>query len=161
MTRAEFSPVYSFLLEKQGRLRPFFVTLPQHYTSQNTAFNSTLALTADVATGVTYFEVDGYSAQHPYPGDLFTINDASDSNHLKAYKVTRIETSGTYNSGLGGVGANELRVHFSPPLQRYTYNNATLVFTNPKIKVIATDLFSYQLKTDNLYVFSLNLEEVQ
>ena len=40
MTRDEFEPIYSFLLEKNGRLNPFFVQLPQHATSRNAAFNT-------------------------------------------------------------------------------------------------------------------------
>ena len=38
MTRDQFEPVYSFLLEKNGRLNPFFVQLPMHTTSRNSAF---------------------------------------------------------------------------------------------------------------------------
>ena len=30
MTRDQFEPIYNFLLEKRGRLKPFFVALPQH-----------------------------------------------------------------------------------------------------------------------------------
>jgi len=166
MTRTEFSPVYSFLLEKQGRLKPFYVTLPQHEASQNSSFSSTLAFTANTGTGVTWIEVDGYSTNPPRPGDLFTITDASNTNHNKAYMITRVEDSANYNSVIGGLAANELRLHITPQLQRYTYNNATLNLgqsagTIPAIKVIATDLVSYQLKTDNLYVFTLSLEEVQ
>lgn len=166
MTRAEFSPVYSFLLEKQGRLRPFYVMLPQYEESQNPNFQDTLALTADATTGRTYFKVNGFTGQPPRPEDLFTITDASNSNHKKAYQITRVETSTTYNSTLGGLTGSELRIHFTPPLQRYTYNAATLNLgqttnTIPLVKVIATDLLSYQLKTDNLYVFTLSLEEVQ
>lgn len=165
MTREEFSPIYSFLLEKQGRLRPFYVTLPQHAASQNAAFSDTLTLAGAAAAGTTYFMVNGHTAGEtniPYPGDLFTITDTSDSNHKKAYKVTRVETNGTYNTGYSQPGTTQLRIHFTPALQRYTYSGATLVFANPKIKVImSNDVMSYQLKTDNLYVYSLNLEEVQ
>jgi hypothetical protein len=30
MTKAQFNPIYGFLLEKQGSLKPFFVELPQY-----------------------------------------------------------------------------------------------------------------------------------
>jgi len=166
MTRTEFSPVYSFLLEKQGRLRPFYVELPHHEASQNPNFSNTLALTGDVDSGSTYFLVDGYTANPPYPGDMFTITDTNDTNHKKAYLITRVETNSDYKSSLSQPTSTQLRVHFTPPLQKYAYNNATLNLgqsagTIPKIKVIMTDLVSYQLKTDNLYVFNLSLEEVQ
>lgn len=178
MTRAEFSPIYSFLLEKQGKLRPFFITLPQYENSQDATFSDTLYVANGIDTytpltgyapGKTYFTVDdngsGYNSSvdgYPLPGDMFTINDSNDTNHLKAYKVTRVETNADYNSAFGQPTTAQLRIHFSPPLQKFTSNDAALVFSNPKVKVVmSSDIFSYQLKTDNLYVFSLNLEEVQ
>jgi len=182
MTRTEFSPVYSFLLEKQGKLRPFFVTLPQYATSQDTDFAKTLTTyngtdndysvspaLQGYAAGATYFRADATSYNnatdgYPLPGDMFTLTDSTNTNHTKAYKITRVETTANYNTTLPGgtIATNELRIHFTPPLQRFTANDSTIVLTNPKIKVVmANDLVGYQLKTDNLYVFSLNLEEVQ
>lgn len=167
MTRAEFNPVSAFLMEKQGKLRPFYVTLPQHAASQNPSFSSTLTFAGQTAAGATYFMVNGLAAtsppETPQPGDMFTITDTNNSNHKKAYMITRVETNADYNSVIGSQpGTTQLRVHVSPPLQRLTAANSTLVFTNPKLKVImSNDVMSYQLKTDNLYVFSLSLEEVQ
>ena len=40
MTRAEFTPVYTFLLQQRGALTPFFVKLPQYASSQNALFNT-------------------------------------------------------------------------------------------------------------------------
>ena len=40
MTRAEFNPVYTFLLQQRGPLTPFFVELPQYTSSQNALFNT-------------------------------------------------------------------------------------------------------------------------
>ena len=39
MTRDEFEPIYSFLLEKNGRLNPFFVQLPQNMSSRKQALS--------------------------------------------------------------------------------------------------------------------------
>lgn len=46
-----------------------------------------------------------------------------------------------------------------PGLQKATFNNADLVFTNPLMRVIATDVQEYALGNDGLYTFSLKLEE--
>ena len=40
MTRDQFEPIYNFLLAQKGRLKPFFVQLPNQYTSRNAAFAS-------------------------------------------------------------------------------------------------------------------------
>jgi len=45
MTRAEFEPVYSFLLQQKGPLTPFFVSLPQYRTPQNTDWNTVVTST--------------------------------------------------------------------------------------------------------------------
>tara|TARA_B110000014_G_C20124162_1_gene597433 strand:+ start:707 stop:1528 length:822 start_codon:yes stop_codon:yes gene_type:complete len=45
MTRAEFEPVYSFLLRQNGPLTPFFVSLPQYRVPQNAAWDAILKKT--------------------------------------------------------------------------------------------------------------------
>ena len=173
LTREEFSPIYSFLLEKQGMLKPFFVPLPQYDNPQD----STLAAqspavafqtTSLVSAGQTRMTVDasGYNSSTNgtlRPGDMFTITDPNNSNHTKAYKITRVETNVDYvDDGSQPTTTAQLRLHFSPPLQKEVSNNSTINYINPLIKVIMkSDIISYDLKTDNLYSFSLNLQEVQ
>ena len=48
LTRAEFEPVFSFLMSRQGKLNPFFLELPQYLTSQDSTFASSV-VTNDVA----------------------------------------------------------------------------------------------------------------
>lgn len=173
LTEAEFSPVYSFLLEKQGMLKPFFVPLPQYDNPQDSVlaaqspsvvFQTTEAL---VFAGTTKLTIDaaGYSPASDgalRPGDMFTITDSSNSSHTKAYKITRVETNANYSQTDTQPGSNQLRIHFSPTLQKDVYENATINYINPLVKVIMkSDIISYDLKTDNLYSFSLNLQEVQ
>jgi len=50
MTRAEFEPIYNFLEERRGRLKPFFVVLPQHASPQ-TASSGTISTTGTIASG--------------------------------------------------------------------------------------------------------------
>jgi len=52
MTRAEFEPVSTFLEGRQGRLKPFFVILPQHSQPQNSTF-ATYAGTNTITASAT------------------------------------------------------------------------------------------------------------
>ena len=58
MTRLEFEPIYNFLLQRRGGLKPFFVSLPQYRVPQDSIFaayalaNPTIVKTNLVATDV-------------------------------------------------------------------------------------------------------------
>jgi hypothetical protein len=58
MTRLEFEPIYNFLLQRRGGLKPFFVSLPQYRVPQDSVFaayalaNLTIVKTNLVATDV-------------------------------------------------------------------------------------------------------------
>ena len=175
MTREEFEPVYSFLLQKRGFLKPFFVSLPQHKEPRDSNFASNsdvnnFSPTADHDAGLTnmMITVAGYDSTvasngKPRPGDVFTIDDTNDSNHTKTYQVTRVETSTDYETGTTAPTDAQLRVHFIPALQRSVQASTTdLIFSNPLFRVYcATDVQEYQLGSNNLYEFSLKLEEAQ
>ena len=171
MTREQFEPVYSFLQQQNGRLNPFFVELPQQYTSRNTAF-ATYAASNTITSGATlvtqgaeFMVQAGHSTVQtttPQPGDMFTVTDANDSLHKKAYRVTRVMINNTYHSGLHSNPTTAQRiVYFTPPLQRKVAATQTIDYT-PKIRVILkNDIQSYSLGTNNLFSFSLDLEEAQ
>ena len=169
MTRAEFEPIYTFLLQRRGPLNPFYVSLPQYRTPQNSSFaahvaTENLETTAAHSAGSTIMTLDGstYNAStdnYPSPGDMFTVN-GTDSNHKKAYLVTRVETNTDYKDTQPG--ANQARIHFVPGLAKAVANNDDIVFHNPLVKVVRVgNIEAYDLNTDNLYQFSLSLEEVQ
>ena len=171
LTRDQFEPIYSFLLEKDARLNPFYVQLPNQYTSRNSAFttystsNSPTAHAANNA-GVGFMLQAGHStteATQPQPGDIFTISDTNDSLHTKAYRVIRVMSNGTYNSALHSQPTTAQRiVYFTPNLQRAVSSGATIDYYQPLIRVIQkSDVQSYNLGTNNLYQFNLNLEEAQ
>lgn len=151
MTREEFDPIYSFLLEKQGSLKPFYVSLPQYLggatntttvESKSAGATSVMALSTNVSVG-----------------DMFNIVGL-DANHQKAYKVTRIETPTDYRTSDGAPPSGRIRLHFTPPLQRNINSGATIELANPLVKVISnSDTQEYALNTENLYSFSLQLEE--
>ena len=177
MTRAQFMPIYTFILEKQGGLKSFYVSLPQHEQPQDSTFagstsiNNSLKIVSTVAPGGTTAIITNASYNHttqgkPSPGDLFTLTDAADSNHKKAYMITRVEDSVYYQSTPASTTTKAL-IHVTPRFAKTVATNATLNFSKnganngPLIKVVAKDMQEYSLGTNNLYQFSLSLEEVQ
>jgi hypothetical protein len=96
-------------------------------------------------------------------GDMITFNDSSNSNHLKAYKIVRMHTSTNKLSGDSALNqSDERRYYVVPPVEKEVSASSSLVYTNPLIRVINTsDVFEYNLGTNNLFQFSLNLEEAQ
>lgn len=177
MTREEFEPVFNFLLQRRGGLNPFYVSLPQYSAPQDTNFatfvdggiiESKYAYTSG-ATKVFLKGAGGYTTSSngiPRPGDIFTIS-GTNSNHKKVYQVTRTETNSDYNTALTINSqtqplTDEVRIHFVPALQKNIDTGDDFIFNNPLVKVIlASDIQEYSLNTNNLYSFSLNLEEVQ
>ena len=179
MTRDEFEPVYNFLIHRRGSINPFYVSLPQYRLPRDTNFsgyintNSYLEATANAAAGATSVTLarTGYNPSghgYPKPGDMFTVTSSLSSNHLKAYRVTRVETNADWydsdglNTSATQPGTAQARIHFTPGLQKATASADDFVFKNPLIKVILNnDIQQYSLNTNNLYQFSVNLDEVQ
>lgn len=170
MTREQFEPLYSFLLEKNGRLNPFFIQLPQQATSRNAAFttyqnSNAIDTAAAYNAGAGFMYQDGHSSTQttqPQPGDMFTLTNTADSLHTKAYRITRVMNNGTYNTAAHSAPSTTQRiVYFTPHLQRTAPQNVVVDYT-PLIRVILKgDVQSYSLGTNNLFEFSLDLEEAQ
>lgn len=176
MTREEFDPVSSFLESRRGRLNPFYVILPQHSKPKNTAFATYTAanpngvtaysqtntgLPATIPAGSPTIVMAGITSGTPTPGDFFTITDSSDSNHKKVYKVIRVEDNGTYQTGTTQPSATQRRVWVQPPISRAVTTGSIINFIDPKFRVVQKgDTLEYDLDTDNLYQFSLSLEEI-
>lgn len=169
MTKEQFDPIYSFLLEKQNGLRPFFVVLPQYRLPKDVDFanyvqsTNTITTTSSALAGYTYMEIEDTEGvtegtNIPKFGDLFHIEDSNDSFHTKAYMVDRVETSG---SNVTPPTTGSIRVHFSPALQRNVANGALVEFNSPKLFVRQVgNVQEYALDNAGLYNFSLKLEEV-
>ena len=164
MTRDEFEPVYSFL-QARGRLTPFFVSLPQYKDTRYSSLSSTILVDGAHSAGKTSVRLDGFANDNQStglrPGDMITFNDSSNSNHKKAYQITRVLTNSNYISG-NQPNSGERIVYLNPPLEKAVADNATVNYENVLVRVIMTsDVLQYQLGTNNLYEFSLNLEEAQ
>ena len=170
MTETEFNRIYSFLLHRRGALNPFFVSLPQYRVPQNSVFASYAASNhleaiASYSAGVTQVLIgktnyNNSTNKTPLPGDLFTI-DGTNSNHKKAYMVTRVEDSTDYQTGTTQPSSSQVKIYFTPGLAKGVGQTDDFVFHNPLIKVVAQDIQQYSIDTNNLYKYSLSLEEVQ
>src|SRR6056300_1247472 len=153
MTREQFEPIYNFLLEKRGRLKPFFVVLPQNADPRSTT------------SGDSNFLIDGMDSVTGglRPGDMFNFSDSSNSNHLKIYKVVRVADSQNKLSTDTALNtSDERRLYVVPPVEKDVTDGSTLTYSNPMFRVVQRgDVQEYSLGTNNLYTFSLNLEEAQ
>ena len=168
MFRASIEPVLAFLDGRNPRTKPFYVVLPQYSKSQSDTFNtfaSTYVLKAKALTlaGSSVLEVNTTVAftTYPKPGDMFTVTDPLDANHLKVYKVSAIETPSRYQAGTTAPATTEMRLHIAPPLVRTINSNTTvLTFINPRFRVTAkNDIQEYELNTEGLYSYNLDVEE--
>lgn len=156
MTKEEFLPVYAFLLERRSTLAPFYVKLPQ-YLGQSPATAQVTGTSASInIAGSTQVRIDNNDGNNMGVGELFTFSAPSD--HKKAYMVTKIDQT---NSGYD-------LLTITPPLAKTVPSGANLQFADygsvkaPLIKVVQVgDTQQYSLNTNNLYSFSLKLEEVQ
>ena len=164
MTRDQFEPIYNFLLEKRGRLKPFFVALPQHVTTRTTT-SGTLSVQGTVTSGDSNFLVDGMDGLTGglRPGDMFNFSDSGNSNHKKIYKVVRVaDSTNKLSSDTALNTSDERRLYVVPPVEKDVTDNSTLTYASPLFRVVQkSDVQEYSLGTNNLYTFSLNLEEAQ
>jgi hypothetical protein len=166
LTRDEFEPVSSFIHSRQGSLLPFYVVLPQYEESRSSTFAAYILTSPTVPTfaaatssGATSFLVTLPAAGgNPRPGDMFNIVDTANSNHVKSYMVTRCETNTDWTSQQPTTSQRKL--HITPPLGYSVASGALLDFSAPKIRVVVKgEVQEYALNTNNLYQYSLTLEE--
>ncbi len=168
MKRDQFDVVQSFLDARNGRMNPFFVVLPQHNKPKDAVFstyvsNNIIRVLGNQPADSSTLMIDapGTILGSASFGDYFTITDPNDVNHLKMYKVTRVETNALYQQGKTQPAVNQLRLHIMPPLTRSVADDAVVNWINPKMRVIQkNNTVEYQLNTDNLFNFQLNLEEI-
>ena len=164
MTRDQFEPIYNFLLEKRGRLKPFFVVLPQNADPRTTT-SGTLSVQGTITSGDSNFLVDGMDGLTGglRPGDMFNFSDSGNSNHHKIYKVVRVaDSTNKLSSDTALNTSDERRLYVVPPVEKDVTDNSTIDYGNPMFRVVQkSDVQEYSLGTNNLYTFSLNLEEAQ
>ena len=168
LTRDEFEPVANFLEGRHGRLKPFYVILPQYSRPKDPAFKalcesnlSAITVKGSFIAGSTNILITGVTSGDPKNGDFFTITDSIDTNHKKTYKVIRVEDPTTYQEGTTAPQVGERRIWTQPAMSRAVSSGSIVNFVDPKFRVIQKgDTFEYDLDTDNLYQFSISLEEI-
>lgn len=168
MTRAQFEPIHNFLLEKRGRMKPFYVVLPQ-YSGPQTTTTGTIYVQGSITSGDSNFLVDGYSGLNTggglKPGDIFNFADSGNSNHKKAYQIVRVADKDdrlASDSAFNDNSTDRRRFYVVPPVEKDVTDNSTITYANPQFRVVQTkDNNEYSLGTNNLYSFSLTLEEAQ
>jgi hypothetical protein len=170
MKRDLFDPVDTFLAARNPRRDPFFVILPQYSKPKDPTFaefarTHTITIAGTPQSGDSSFMIQhsgGSPGKGPRPGDFFNVMDPGDSNHLKAYKITMVETSNYYQAGLTPPGSNQYRIHIAPALQRNIKTaNTPIRLMEPRFRVISkSDVQEHDLNTENLYSFSLAVEEI-
>jgi hypothetical protein len=152
MTRDEFDTVFAFLRLKAVTMDPFYVLLPQYLGQTAT----TSALTGTPIRGLDVMEVIDLSTTviPPTSGDIFNLDIST-----KIYAVTRVETETVYTGTQPPT--DEMRFHITPSLQEDS-SGGVLNFLNPMFYVRQVgDVRSYSLGKNNLYSYSLQLEEVR
>ena len=94
---------------------------------------------------------------------LINFADSNNSNHKKAYQVVRVHTRANKLASDSALNtSDERRIYVVPPVEKDVTDNSTITYTNPLIRVVqSSDIQEYSLGTNNLYTFSLNLEEAQ
>ena len=147
LTKAAFTIVYPFLLERQASLEAFFVELPQYGNSNAGTKDITIPSNADVDAGSVQLTLSNVNSLAV--ADMFTISDPQDSTHVKTYKITKIN---------GSV------VTITPPLQRKLNHllagTRQANFGAPKMRVcVSGPDIQYSVNAKGLYSFSVKLEE--
>jgi len=147
LTKSDFNVVYPFLLERQQSQEAFFVEVPQYGNA--VAATQIINTTASTSPGREFLNLTGTDVDDINMGDMFHLINNDDSLHLKAYKVTKIDTVNN-------------RVFFSPGLQRKITagDTARILMTRPRLRVrVKGAMLTYSVKANGLYTFSVNVEE--
>jgi hypothetical protein len=118
-----------------------------------------------ITSGDSNFLIDGMDAANGglKPGDVFNFTDSSNSNHKKIYQVVRVASSSDKLASDSALNTtDERRIYVIPPVEKDVTDNSTLTYTNPLFRVVQSkDTQEYSLGTNNLFTFSLTLEEAQ
>ena len=94
---------------------------------------------------------------------MFNFTDSSNSNHKKAYQIVRVATTADKLASDSALNSSdERRFYVVPPVEKDVTDNSTINYGTPMFRVVQnSDTQSYSLGTNNLYSFSLTLEEAQ
>lgn len=168
--------LYSFLMDKQASLRPFYVSLPQNTTFSGAAeASSKHSIKYAQVAGARQLLLEDSGGEDNITvtvGDMFNVVDSNGlavNSHTKAYQVTRVEEHGAISSSLTSTTAGattpnsgqlQKRITFTPSLQKSVTTSEFVEVGKPKLFVLQTgNVQTYSLNADNLYSLSVKVEE--
>lgn len=141
MTRAEFQPVYAYVISQQGMLGTFTITPPVIGSTSGTATGTMLA-NGNALIGATTVTVDGFTGTIK-AGDLVKF-----ASHTKVYMVL---------ADLDGPGD----LSIEPALLTNVTDNSEVTYNNVPFTVrLANDIQSYSLSQNEYYEYEIDMVEV-
>lgn len=141
MTRAEFNPVYAFVISQQGMLGTFTITPPVIGSTAGSVTGTMLANGA-ASIGATSIPIDGIS------GTLKAGDFLKFSGHSKVYMLTADRA-----------GAGTMTIE--PPLVAAVADNEAITYTSvPFTMRLANDIQTYSLSANEYYEYEIDMIEV-
>ena len=141
MTRAEFQPVFAFVMSQQGRFGAFTI-VPPVIGDASGDVSGTALVNATTAAGATSVAMDGITGTIK-AGDFIKF-----ASHSKVYMVT---------ADRAGAGS----VSIEPPLVSGVTDNEAITYDSvPFLMRLANDVQSYNLASNEYYEYELDMIEV-
>jgi len=141
MTRAEFNPVYAFIMSQQGQLGTFQI-VPPVISDATGNVSGTMRANGTHSIGDSTISVDGISGTIK-AGDLVKFN-----GHSKVYMVTQDRT-----------GAGTMNIE--PALVETVSNNETIDYDGVAFTMrLNNDVQSFSLESNEYYTFEVDMVEV-
>ena len=141
MTRAEFQPVFAFVMSQQGRLGTFTIVPPVIGSTSGSATGS-MQVNATTSAGATSVAVDGIT------GDIKAGDFVKFASHSKVYMVT---------SDRDGAGSMSIE----PPLVSGVTDNEAITYNSvPFTMRLNNDIQTYGLSANEYYEYEIDMIEV-
>ena len=141
MTRAEFMPVFAFVVSQQGRLGTFTI-VPPVISNASGDVSGTVLVNGATSAGAVTVPIDGIS------GTIKAGDFVKFVGHTKVYMVTADRT-----------GAGNLSIE--PALVSNVSNNEVVTFDNvPFTMRLRNDIQTYDLNAAEQYSYEIDMIEV-
>lgn len=141
MTRAEFMPVYAFVISQQGQ-RDTFTIVPPVISDSSGTISGTMSASSAISAGISSIPVDGFTGIIK-AGDLVKF-----AGHNKVYMVTADQD-----------GAGNLSIE--PPLVSAITDDEVVTYDSvPFTMRLSNDVQSYSLSANEYFEYELDMIEV-
>ena len=141
MTRAEFAPVYAFIIKQRGSKESFTVVAPE-ISSTRGSETGTVLVDGSHSAGDTTIDIDGLNSGLK-AGDLIKF-----ASHQKVYRVIDDVSSGSQT------------ITIEPPLRENLANDEAVSYNDVPITVRAVnDIQEFQLGNDPVYRIEIDVVE--